>query len=1412
MVLELKQDTPHFRALKKYEDELIDSLTNADVVALKKWAVDHNLVPGDMVSHIQSLDPSVQWPHSLIYRFLFFCVCTTKQKSRLKSRSYKKWLSLLSKLHTSEVDSVLTKVKLYISGLESIVASRASEEGDLINMSDIPLLAEVIARQSEEVWKEIVYPLHLPRSEIEMIKSLKTAIIPLEELFNKWASNIHNNFPSLTVKNLMNVLCGDVVGLKNEADQLMKQLDCKEFQRCLKESEISFIIVKEIYNRAWKLIAFALLLPESDAKQLSVMRKMEDTACLTKVLTTWVLNSDRAPTVQNFVALLDENIATRVMKDLMTQGSKSYKDKFYTAEGGEFKISPSFPLHIKEDCSALLEVEVNTLSEVFVNFKWLNNDTQVNNGSLYKICVANSYYGSNASSILVVHAKDLTTEGAYNCIAEQNSKSVESQLSYVTIITPLDECRSILTDFYTVKPEVPEDTWPPVGSNAYISLALIKQEGRSHVGKNARITIRGDVDDIYGDKENILYDSAFSNLEVGSRLIVEGRPGSGKTTLVHKVSQDWANGKLAFPHNRLLLLVHLRAFSSDPNVGLHDILKCFYDVDSVIDVVMKYAQKHNGLGLCFILDGLDEYAPNTRNSYIFKLIRKEVLPKAVVIIASRPAAAANFRSVATRQIEVIGFLKEQIHNYIDSYPFSGNSKHAELHMYLKQHPNVEHMCYLPIHAAMVCFLFDNLDVELPQTETEIYTEFTKFTLLRTLNRECQVFIKSLRDLPAPHKTYYNKVCKLAYETTASSKQVVQQDEVKSYFNVEKEKETLGLITVDKLAMKCGFQNMYTFLHLTFQEFLTACYISGLEEKEQLELIEECGGNKTFQQVWKFYCGLVEFDQQCSKFKALVNMNDYGSLYVVQCCFESQQPHLCITAVESCTLLFAEPFLSSSNFTEIAYVISHVKNNIVKKLTFQGCTFGKEEIDVLLNKAGEHIRTVTSLYYSNCSPEQLTTVSYFLQFLSLVDLDLSCNDFGVEGAVALSDGLECCPHLQKLNIDSNNIGGEGAKAIAEATVRNLTELKINSNNIGGLGAEAIVRALDCQHLEINSNNIGSSGVLAMAGALKCKHSNILRQKLRVLDISSKNFEYDGPQTLGEVLTKFSASSNGIENDSDQTIGMELLQMIDISSNNIGCEGAIALAEILRYRTHLTEVRISGNKIGIDGAKALVESLKCCSLLEVIQINSNNIDSEGARALANAMKHWSKLRVLDASTNCIGTIGIMALLSACQHCPSVRVMNLNCTLKYDMDDIVYSDLFTHSLRFCGKIEKLYLDFNNIGISSSLTRNLADGLKYCCSLEELSVRSNQIHPSGAETIVQELCRHCTKLHLFDVRDNPIERADVFDPMKSLKHCTCYHELLDTSSTQASYQAKKKLSAMEVIYTVATIIASLLLYWLLG
>ena len=61
--------------------------------------------------------------------------------------------------------------------------------------------------------------------------------------------------------------------------------------------------------------------------------------------------------------------------------------------------------------------------------------------------------------------------------------------------------------------------------------------------------------------------------------------------------------------------------------------------------------------------------------------------------------------------------------------------------------------------------------------------------------------------------------------------------------------SIGLITMDVAATRCGFQSAYTFFHLTFQEFLAACHVCFLSDAVQLEIIERYGDMRNMQEVF-----------------------------------------------------------------------------------------------------------------------------------------------------------------------------------------------------------------------------------------------------------------------------------------------------------------------------------------------------------------------------------------------------------------------------------------------------------------------------------------------------------------------------------------------------------------------------------
>ena len=407
------------------------------------------------------------------------------------------------------------------------------------------------------------------------------------------------------------------------------------------------------------------------------------------------------------------------------------------------------------------------------------------------------------------------------------------------------------------------------------------------------------MDEVVGEKEAISYQKVFDDLTELKFVLFQGRPGSGKTTLMTKISQDWANCLLL--DSTLLFLISLRrlnhTFDERTLATLIHVACPPFKPDEISSLECAI-QTIDGKNVIFIFDGFDEYSPIGHNDIVLRLMNKyrNFLREALIVVSSRPAACQDFRKYADKQIEVVGFLKEHVIHYIQSYYYNDQQKAEELLRHLELHPNLMNMCYLPLHCAMLVFLFDGTAI-LPQTETEFYEHFTISMLLRS---QCKredgpgtTCLTSFDQLPPKDKIIFDKICKLAYEATVAKKQVFMRSELQEIArpfeagSTGSDDSCLSLVVIDRYFMRFGLDETYTFLHLTFQEFLAAVYMAGLPP----ELIKYEVDSEV---CCRFLCGLLNFKLPGAMqvFKRLHQLYRVPKLTLVQYAYESQsqQPY------------------------------------------------------------------------------------------------------------------------------------------------------------------------------------------------------------------------------------------------------------------------------------------------------------------------------------------------------------------------------------------------------------------------------------------------------------------------------------------------------------------------------------------
>ena len=1167
----------------------------------------------------------------------------------------------------------------------------------------------------------------------------------------------------------------------------------------------------------WAEISIFLGLPEHIRRDLHKIFLMESSiSCFNSLLWEWIVGKHshtKDPTLENLEAALRSKTvelgkeANHLQDNLSSNGiflvpteEEPVPRKRPRLEYVPLDIaSQSCDTVVTERKSTLLEVQAVTSGDATISYKWLKDGC-----FLEEQC---------EDSILCIRNSDLSSKGTYLCEFTDGCAYAASRP--IRLSVNISSVKKVLVDRYSAQPEVPEDSWPPAGASTYVNLALIKPGNIEKAGEYARNTIQGNMDDIIACKERIEYDTVFANLESTTRLLIEGRPGSGKTTLVHRFSKDWANGnpKLDIKNIQLLFLVHLRGFFNDPKITLRDIVSLYYTDASTVDTITREAEESSGEGLCFVLDGLDEYRPKQSNTFISKLIRRLYLPNAVVITASRPAASAQFRTAANKKVEVVGFLKTQVREYVENYPFSEINREQDLYKYLEQHPNIHDMCYLPIHAAMVCYVYDVTCGNLPRTETEVYTDFTTLTLVRTMRRkddEMENTIKSADDLQEKEMEIFLRICKLGFEATVSSKQVMRKEDICDYFkDVHCGIESMGLITVDSMARKCGFENLYTFLHLTFQEYLAAYHVFKLSEAKQLQVLREHGKKRHMQVVWKFYCGLISF--VAVKFCEIINAADKDDLFGVQCAFESQQSATCdyvVQSGESGTLSFQGHFLTPFDLTAIGYVLKQATIP-VEKLILDRCRLGIEGVNAFLGEACDRILSIKTLCFHGkaCRMQQYKLLNSCLQKMTSIEVfDMANTNLGSKKLQKLTSNLTL-PNLRVLKTSTpehitkrllfNSSKMElivvcgykfSSRRITESILRvfdastaaffrsvsSLVEVDLKNTKLLEsqvmLVAEGLKEQACCTSLNLTSCSIGDGGCDYLFNSLA--HCSALRE----LFLCKNRIGDCGARALAELLkTQSQISSTTVAENGKR------YWKIDMSYNHIGDNGALSLAESLEHLTDLCQLNLKCNRIGDKGAAAVARAImdkKCW-----FQIWNHRITENGRRVISDLKPEADNVLRIDCK-----------MLEEAE----IIVSNMqddgeDCNIKEVVLDISKCEVLSEPIaEFCSSVHTLeimctignfvIIKTETLGRCSGLhvrggtavdgVTALSEGLQHCNNLQTLHLEWNGIGADGARALAEGL-QHCNNLQTLHLEWSGIGADGAKALAEGLRHCNSLQTL---------------------------------------
>ncbi|XP_049324040.1 NACHT, LRR and PYD domains-containing protein 12-like isoform X18 [Astyanax mexicanus] len=885
-------------------------------------------------------------------------------------------------------------------------------------------------------------------------------------------------------------------------------------------------------------------------------------------------------------------------------------------------------------------------------------------------------------------------------------------------------------------------------------------------------------------------------------VLTKGIAGIGKTVSVQKFILDWAEGTanqdvdfmFVLPFRELNLI-------KDEQYSLYTLLCTFHpelkDLDSRICDERK---------VVFIFDGLDEsriplnflqcekvsdiIMTSSVGVLMTNLLKGELLPSAHIWITSRPAAANQIPpQYINRVTEIQGFNDPQKEEYFRKR-ISDQDQAQKIISHIKTARSLHIMCHIPvfcwISATVLQRIMKQSNTEIPKTLTEMYSHF----LITQTNMKSEKYEENFNwdpvELLESNRTMLLKLAELAFNQLMKGNVMFYEEDLRECGIDLTEASVYSGICTEIFREECVLyqRKVYSFVHLSFQEFVAAfyvfhCYLS----KNTEELRDFIPQNRK----WPVNVPLHVLLRGAVG-KASDSPNGHLDLFLrflLGISLDSSQKVLqgLLIHTESTSETIKKTVTHIKHLISTEYLATDRSVNLFLCLTEMNDQDLPREIQKYIDSDKSSRKDLSALeclalsYMLQTSEEVLDELDLKkystsrIAYMKLLPAVNNCRKALLGGCDLTMKDCEtiCCALksesscLKELDLSNNDLQDSGVELLSAEMKRShckLETLRLARCNLGQKTCENLgkLESSCLKELDLSNNDLQDSGVELLSAGLKSSHC-----KLETLRLASCNLGVKTCENLESVLKLESSCLKELDlsNNDLQDAGVELLsaglksshcklETLRLASCNLGVKTCENLESVLKLESScLKELDLSNNDLQDSGVELLSAGLKSSHCkLETLRLARCNLGQKTCENLGSVLNLESScLKELDLSNNDLQDSGV-ELLSAglkSSHCKLETLRLARCNLGQKMCKNLGSVLKLESS--CLK----ELDLSNNDLQDSGVELLSAGMKSShCKLETLRLSGCMVTEKGCSSLAVALSSSHSHLKELDLTYN--------------------------------------------------------------